>query len=87
MSVSNNKYRNDIVIPTDSADDPLEKFEVVDVKENVFNNALLSFGFLYRTLTITVPLLIFLCSFTRFSAAGNLYVTASRTNQLLFSVE
>ena len=28
-----NKYGNDIVIPTDAADDPLKEFEVVDVRE------------------------------------------------------
>ena len=30
------KYGKDIVIPTDSVDDPLKEFEVVDVSKNVF---------------------------------------------------
>ena len=32
-----NKYGKDIVLPTDSVDDPLKEFEVVDVSKNVFH--------------------------------------------------
>ena len=31
-----NKYGKDIVLPTDSVDDPLKEFEVVNVGKNVF---------------------------------------------------